>query len=72
MKKEILETITFKDGIVNFRGVDYPYRGIEKLDEEYVHLHLSIGQTVCFGISETELNGKVYSTVKEFSKQFSL
>ena len=38
-----MEQIIYLDGIITYRGSDYPYHSVEKVDDYCVHVHMGEG-----------------------------
>jgi hypothetical protein len=38
-----MEIITYIDGLVTYRGYDYPYESCEKIDDTCVHISMGAG-----------------------------
>lgn len=38
-----MEQIIYLDGIITYRGSDYPYHSVEKVDNYCVHVHMGEG-----------------------------
>ena len=51
-----MEQIIYLDGIITYRGSDYPYHSVEKVDDYCVHVHMGEGIYACVGC-KTILNG---------------
>jgi hypothetical protein len=51
-----MEQIIYLDGIITYRGSNYPYYGVEKVDDYCVHVHMGEGIYAFVG-GKTILNG---------------
>lgn len=51
-----MEQIIYLDGIITYRGSDYPYHSVEKVDDYCVHVHMGEGFYALIG-GKTIVNG---------------
>lgn len=51
-----METVTYINGIITYRGYDYPYEKVEVIDDVCAHVHMGDGIYALVG-GETEING---------------
>lgn len=56
-----MEDLTYINGIITFRGYDYPYESVEKIDDISVQISMG-GQLVFFVGDQTAINGILMST----------
>jgi hypothetical protein len=51
-----MEQIIYLDGVITYRGSNYPYHNAEKIDDYCVHVHMGEGIYAFVG-GDTILNG---------------
>lgn len=51
-----MEQLTCLDGVITYRGSEYPYEGVEKIDDSCVHVYMGDGIYALVG-GQTIING---------------
>lgn len=56
-----MDELTYSNGIISFRGFDYPFEQTEKIDDLCVHVFMG-GQVIAFMGEDTTINGIAMAT----------
>lgn len=59
-----MDEVTYINGIIHYRGFDYPFEQTEKIDDMCVHVFMG-GQVVALMGNETIINRKLLLTADE-------
>jgi len=59
-----MDELIYTNGIISFRGFDYPFEQTEKVDDMCVHVFMG-GQVVALVGNHTVINGKLLLTADE-------
>jgi len=55
-----MDEITYSNGIINYRGYDYTFKSIEKIDDNCIHISMGEG-VYAFLSNNTTINGLSYT-----------
>lgn len=75
-----MEEINLFDNSIIWRGKQYYFESIEKIDDQCIHITMKLddsisyqsSQTVAFIVGQTLLNGQVKNSVEDFVAEFSI